>query len=145
MDLSVWVVDGRPYVAQIADLLGAIFVPSEVADALKPRAWRVAVNDDGDVLGFIAWERIGEYLYFDLKWIAVDGEHHGLGIGRKLVNQLKAAVVSSGCCAIRVETPCDSDAREFYEALGFELAATLPDFYEQDRGVAIYVWHYEDA
>lgn len=141
---DTYIVDGRPFVAEIAELLGAVFVASEVEDALgRGRTWRVCVNADGDVLGFIAWERCGEYLWWDLKWIAVDGDAHGQGIGRRLVDRLKAEVVRHDGKGIRVETPEDSAARAFYERCGFELAAIVPDFYEPDRGLALYTWYYD--
>lgn len=141
---DTFIVDGRPFVAEIAELLSAVFQPSEVEDALgRGRTWRVCVNADGDVLGFIAWERVADYLWWDLKWLAVDGSHYGQGIGRRLCDRLKAEVVRNGGKGIRVETPCDSAAREFYERCGFELATMIPDFYEYDRGLALYTWYYD--
>jgi ribosomal protein S18 acetylase RimI-like enzyme len=135
--------DGKPWAAEAAELLGSVFTSAEMLDALNPATeWRVAVTDEG-VVGFISWKRKLDYMYWDLTWLAVSGETRGQGVGRKLVDTLKAEVVSEGGGTIRVETPCDSEAREFYERCGFELAVIYPDFYEQDRGVCVYLWHYD--
>jgi ribosomal protein S18 acetylase RimI-like enzyme len=134
--------EGKPWAAECAELLGSVFTAAEMLDALdQGTEWRVAVDDDG-VVGFISWKQKLDYMYWDLCWLAVSGEARGKGVGRKLVDLLKAQIVKEGGGTIRVETPCDSEAREFYERCGFTLAVIYPDFYEPDRGVCVYLWHY---
>ncbi len=128
------------YPDRAAELVYAVFTAPECLDALAPdKIQRVAVCND-DVVGFIAWRRAINYLYWDLSWLAVDGDWRGRGVGRVLVEYLKAHVIQYGGSAIRLETPEDSDARPFYERCGFELAHVYPDYYDAGRGTCVYTW-----
>lgn len=128
------------YLGDAAELLFGVFLPLEVNDALKSDLERWVAVAGGEVVGYICWKRCINYLYWDLKWIAVSHEHHKHGIGRMLVDYMKAHVLWHNGSHIRVETPGDSPARKFYERCDFTLAAEYPDFYEVGRSTTVYTW-----
>ncbi|RMF54279.1 MAG: N-acetyltransferase [Bacteroidetes bacterium] len=126
----------------MASLLADCFIEGEVLDALDPlKEWRVVIGDDGEVIGAATWHRrCGCYRAWQLDWIAVSSEARNQGVGRLLLDRLKAEVISNDGATIVVETPCDSPARGFYEACGFQLAGVVPEFYEAGRGTCVYYW-----
>lgn len=137
---QIYVAPADWYPEQAAEIVYAVFTAPECLDALSPEKSRwVAVCGD-DVVGFMSWRRAINYLYWDLSWIAVDERWRGRGVGRVLVDHLRAHVVTHSGSHVRVETPSDSAARRFYEAAGFELAHTYPDHYDAGRGACVYLW-----
>lgn len=81
---------------------------------------------------------IGSY---DLYWIAVDPAHQGKGIGRVLVAEIERRIREAGGRHIYIETsgkPQYAPTRAFYANCGYEIAATLTDFYDQDDSKVIW-------
>jgi D-alanine-D-alanine ligase len=71
---------------------------------------------------------------FDIYWIAVDQAHQQRGLGRCLMREAERQVASQGGRRIYVETsnrPQYAPTREFYLRCGYEVAAILPDFYNE--------------
>ncbi len=81
---------------------------------------------------------------FDLYWICVDRACARRGIGRCLMQHVEQEVRRAGGRLIVVETSSlDSYAptRAFYDALGYQRAAEVPDFYAPGDSLVIYTRH----
>jgi aminoglycoside 6'-N-acetyltransferase I len=91
-----------------ARLLHAAFAPlgvwttisearQEVLDSIAPdRVSRVAVSDDGAVLGWVGAIRQYDGLVWELHPIVVDETHRRLGVGRALILDLEALLIARG-------------------------------------------------
>ena len=78
---------------------------------------------------------------YDMYWLAVDPDFHGLGCGSRLVDLAIASVRALGGKKMYVETSTRDAyeaARKFYLAAGFMLEGTLPDYYADGDGKAIF-------
>jgi aminoglycoside 6'-N-acetyltransferase I len=130
----------------------------EVRESLQPgRVSRVAVDEDGRVLGWIAAiPHYGEPPHvtgWELHPLAVDPRHQGRGVGRALVADLEREIVARGAVTLFVETDDTYNATtlagvdlyddpfahlrairnlkrhpyEFYQKCGFVLTGVIPD------------------
>ena len=130
----------------------------EVRESLEPgRVSRVALDDHGQVVGFIAAiPRYGEPPHatgWELHPLAVDPTRQGEGIGRALVADLEQQVAALGAVTLFVWTDDESGATtlsgpdlyddpfahlgairslkphpyEFYQRCGFTLVGVIPD------------------
>ena len=78
---------------------------------------------------------------FHLYWIAVAPARQQRGLGRLLLDHAVAAVRRAGGERLYSETstrPQYAPTRAFYEATGFRLVASLPDYFAPGDGKAIY-------
>ncbi|WP_394825993.1 GNAT family N-acetyltransferase [Pendulispora albinea] len=78
---------------------------------------------------------------YDLYWLAVDPALKGRGVGRALVAFMEAELEREGARLVRVETERSAAYHAtcaFYDALAYERAATLRDFYAKGRDLVIY-------
>jgi ribosomal protein S18 acetylase RimI-like enzyme len=78
---------------------------------------------------------------FDLYWICVDQSLKKSGIGRALVRKMEEDLRASHARLVRVETegtPGYEATRAFYAALGYEVLATIRDFYAKGRDLVIF-------
>lgn len=78
---------------------------------------------------------------YDLYWIVVDPARHRQGLGRLLIQQAERAAQALGGVAMYIDTSGQekyTPTRQFYERCGYELAATLPDFYARGDAKCIY-------
>ncbi len=69
---------------------------------------------------------------YDIYWIGVSPAWQGKGIGRVLTAFAEQAIRDRGGRLFVVETSgreSYTPTRRFYEALGYEIAASIPDFY----------------
>ena len=71
------------------------------------------------VVGSAAWR----WLFIEAMWVAADRRGHGLG--RILLGRAEAHGVRLGCHSVWLDT---FQAREFYEALGYETFGVLEDY-----------------
>lgn len=104
-----------------AEIIGDDRIPPlhETSEELlaQPLTWLAAFDDDGDLVGAVAWEETADEV--DLNRLMVAPSAHRRGVGRALVKEVMAragerrVVVSTG----RENTP----ARTLYERLGFAL------------------------
>ena len=78
---------------------------------------------------------------FDLYWIATHNDFRGKGIGKKLLDETFNAARIMGCRIIIAETsglPHYAPTRAFYDTTGFELEASLKDFYDMGDDKVFY-------
>jgi ribosomal protein S18 acetylase RimI-like enzyme len=78
---------------------------------------------------------------YDLYWIAVSGKRRGAGIGRALMDVVEANVRAAGGRLLVLDTSGREEyagTRAFYERLGFEQTAEIPDFYAPGDDLVIY-------
>lgn len=78
---------------------------------------------------------------WNLWWIGVDPEHHGLGGGVLLLRHVEKIVASKGGRVLVIETsdaPAFARARRFYEAQGYVECGRIPDFYAEDESKVVF-------
>ncbi len=78
---------------------------------------------------------------YDLYWIAVAPSQQGKGLGRKLLHEAERCAVESGATQMYLDTsgrPQYVPTRSFYEHTGYQVAATLKDFYAPGDDKVIY-------
>lgn len=159
--------EDEPYVQQVAEILVAGFqehwpdawpdleaARTEVQESFaEDRISRVAVDEEGRVLGWIAAIEAYDGHVWELHPLVVDPTLQGRGIGRRLVNDLEEQVRERGGQTIFLGTddednmtslggvdlypqPLQHLARienrrghpyEFYQKLGFVIVGVLPD------------------
>ncbi|NUW45185.1 GNAT family N-acetyltransferase [Nonomuraea rhodomycinica] len=103
-----------------AELIGDDRIPPlhETLDALRaePLAWLGAFDEDGALVGAVAWEESPDEI--DVNRLIVHPGAHRRGIGRALVEQVMARAAGR---RVIVSTGRDNvPARSLYERLGFE-------------------------
>ena len=79
---------------------------------------------------------------FDLYWIAVAPEEQGKGLGPQVFARAETAMRKAGAKHIYVDTSTSdryAGTRGFYQRMGFQEEARLPDFYGPGDGKVIYV------
>lgn len=149
----------RPVTPADTDALVALtagtgfFKPLEL-DALREVLddYHAAEHENGH--GAFAWEEGGFLLGFvyhaptpmtdrtwHLYWIAVDRSQQGRGLGGKLLAFVEQDIRDHGGRLLVVETSTTEHyepTRKFYLKHGYTLAASVPDFYADGDGMAIF-------
>jgi ribosomal protein S18 acetylase RimI-like enzyme len=140
--------------APVLDLLRrtAEFRPDEVDvalelvdDALGGGADYRFVVDEGEGGALLGYACFGATPMtegtFDLYWIVVEPGSKRAGIGRRLLERVEADLRLAGARLLRVETE-GGDAyaatRGFYERVGYEVLATIRDFYAIGRDLVVF-------
>jgi ribosomal protein S18 acetylase RimI-like enzyme len=123
------------------------FVP-EILDELADKGeavsgYRLLVAEDaGGPLAFAIFGPIpATDRRFDLYWIATDPQAQGKGAGRMLLEECVSRARAEGGQRLFIETEMGeayAAAHRLYEACGFRLIATIPDYYRDGAGRAIY-------
>ncbi len=144
----------RPALRQLVERTGFFTVAeADVAIELLDEFWAKGADASGYrfVAAFLDNRLVG-YACFgpvpcsdtshELYWIAVDSDLQGHGIGRRLLERTVARVRDEGGRRLYLDTsgrPSYSPTREFYLRSGFQIAATLEDFYRPGDGKVIFV------
>lgn len=144
--------DDWPGVRAVAERTG-VFSEREVeivrelmVDTIERPSWNNyrfwLAKAEGSIAGFICVSPIHTTPdRYEIYWIAVDPAFHGHGIAKHLTDLAIARVRELGGRKLYVETSTRSiyeAARKFYVAAGFVLEGTLPDYYADDDGKAIF-------
>jgi ribosomal protein S18 acetylase RimI-like enzyme len=108
--------------------LGWTWRPQRVATSIRDPQSLCIVTGMRKILGFCIMQ-FGEELAH-LSLLAVDSRYRRRGLGSSLVNWLLASARVAGIAAIHVEMRANnSEARDFYRSLGFEMADLVPGYY----------------
>lgn len=90
-------------------------------------------EDEGQVLGYVSFGQTpcteGTW---DIYWIVVDKAKRGRSIGKALSAVAEKTIKEAGGRLIIIETssiPSYENTRKFYLSRGYEVIATIPDFY----------------
>jgi GNAT superfamily N-acetyltransferase len=101
----------------------------------------VAQQDDG-FLGFACYgQRPLTEGTFDLYWIGVDQRQQGRGVGKALMRVVEQHVRERGGRLLIAETegkPSFEPTRRFYLSAGYELEASIRDFYRPGEDLVIF-------
>lgn len=131
-----------------------MFRPNEVEVAVElveerlkrgiASGYHFVLASDGDVLvGYACFGPITVTLHsYDLFWIVVDPKRQGQGIGRALLREAEQRIAQMGGRQVYIETsgqPAYQATQHFYERCGYELEATIGDFYAPGDHKLIYV------
>jgi ribosomal protein S18 acetylase RimI-like enzyme len=120
----------KPFEVTVAEEL----IDYYLEDGVKSGYIIKIAEDDGEVAGYVVYGEtpctIGTW---DLYWIAVDRTRRGKGLGKQLSAVAEAEIKQARGRIVFIETsstPLYENTRQFYLARGYEVIATLPDFYE---------------
>jgi ribosomal protein S18 acetylase RimI-like enzyme len=99
-------------------------------------------DESGTVLGYVyhAPEEMTDRTWY-VWWIAVAAEQQGRGLGGKLLASAENDVRALGGRLLVVETsdtPHYEPTRRFYLKSGYSAVATIPDFYADGDGMAVF-------
>jgi ribosomal protein S18 acetylase RimI-like enzyme len=98
--------------------------------------------DTDALVGYASWGPTpGTEGTYDLYWIAVERSLQGRGVGSQLIDSVERTLRSEGGRLVVVETSSRADyvsTRAFYEARGYERAATIRDYYAPGDDLVIY-------
>ncbi|MDR0453503.1 MAG: GNAT family N-acetyltransferase, partial [Deferribacteraceae bacterium] len=102
----------------------------------------VFAEEGGDTAGYAVYGAIpGAIGSFELYWIAVKKELQGKGIGKMLIKAVEDMVRSENGRHLYITTSgmdLYKPTRALYEKLGYETAATLPDYFVPGDARVIY-------
>jgi ribosomal protein S18 acetylase RimI-like enzyme len=92
-------------------------------------------EEDGETLAYVCFGPIPCTLHsFDFYWLATHKKAQRKGIGKKLVFEMFKRIKQMGGKKVVLETsgrPQYEPTHKFYRACGFELEATLKDYYAE--------------
>ena len=72
-----------------------------------------------------------------LRLLAVDGEHHRMGVGQRLMVALEQMHITRGGIAL-LANATNTNAQAFYEALGYKQVGALPGYVRPGKDELIY-------
>jgi ribosomal protein S18 acetylase RimI-like enzyme len=132
-----------------------LFRPEEVSVALDvfdsatgngrrrdPDYYTAGAEADGVLVGWVCWGptpcTIGTY---DMYWIVVDPAWQGRGLGSTLVSEMERQLRGKARLIV-VETagrPDYAPTRAFYAAKGYQIGATIPNYYADGDDLVTFV------
>jgi ribosomal protein S18 acetylase RimI-like enzyme len=116
--------------------------PASAASITSPCLWLTLLHD-GSPAGFVYCEaeRMADRTW-NMLAIAIDPPLQGQGLGARLVATVETSLAASNVRLLLVETsglPDYALTRRFYETLGYQRVATIPDFYADGEGKCVFV------
>lgn len=119
---------------------------AEALDDPSPANYQILVAElveTGALVGYACYARTPfTRAASDLYWLATHPQHRRGGVARRLIAAMEAELQRLGVVHVRVETSGTggySAARAFYESLGYDNIARIPDFYKP--GDALYTYY----
>jgi ribosomal protein S18 acetylase RimI-like enzyme len=123
--------------------LAGELVEARLAQGLASGYRFILAERDGRLDGYVCFGPIPlTAAGFDLYWIAVRPAAQRTGLGRHLMAQAEAVIAGLGGRAVYVDTstrPQYAPTRAFYRRLGYQEAASFPDFYAPGDGKLVLV------
>jgi ribosomal protein S18 acetylase RimI-like enzyme len=147
-------IDARPFTSEdleaVADLTKSLTewftpdCPEEVREFSKRLPGLVAIDEAGEIAGYVLWHEGREE--WEVHYLAVARELHRQGVGRKLIEHLLTLSREKGARWLRVGTVAPTEdyepyarTRAFYESLGFTLQSMEPSGWEDGTDRADYI------
>lgn len=120
--------------SEIGDTYFKSFDPKKMLLAgLKNKEIDVAIDKNGNCLGFIWYERYGAFgIHTYLHIIAVKESYRGKGIGRNLIDQFEKATFKKDSMIFLMVADFNEKAKKLYESIGYEEVGEIPGFYRKD-------------
>jgi len=144
----------REVLAQIVRLVGN-FNEEEIVVAIELIDDAISEYSSGDYIACVLEDEKGEVQgyacygltpltesTYDFYWMAVHPSAQGNGYGRAIIRFVEQDVLESGGRLLVLETSSQENyarTRRIYEKNGYELAATVRDFYKKGDDKLIYV------
>ncbi len=104
-----------------------------------------APDEPGKLLGYACYGPIpATASSFDLYWIAVTPAQQGHGLGGRLLQEVERCAAESGASQMYLDTSGRDQyapTRAFYLRMGYQVAATLKDFFAPGDDKFIFVKH----
>ena len=92
----------------------------------KPSLFSLYIrNAEGNIIAGVCGDYI--HAYARLNWTWVHEEFRSRGVGRRAMLAVEAFAKEKGCRYMQLDT-MDFQAKPFYQKLGFQVVATLPDW-----------------
>jgi ribosomal protein S18 acetylase RimI-like enzyme len=107
----------------------------ELNNLQEDHHWIVALSEDNEVIGgaYFAPEQVSDRLW-NTFFLSVSQEFQGKGVGRFIMTYIEELAREKGIRTLIVETSSlegYSQARSFYQALGYVKEAEIRDYYGQ--------------
>lgn len=129
---------GEDEIGFVPDILAELAAKGEAASGYR----LLVAGDDAGPAAFAIWGPIpATDRRYDLYWIAAHPRIQGRGAGRLLLAETARRAAQEGATHLFIETETGAAyaaAHHLYESCGFPLIATVPDYYRDGRGKAIY-------
>ncbi len=101
-------------------------------DGFNPKSTSFEIWDNSNLIGCLTWQLF--WGQFHIKYLVVEEQYRGQGIGRKLMDHALEYAKAKGCTMIYLET-MNFQAVDFYEKLGFKTELIRTGF---DKGTSFY-------
>jgi [ribosomal protein S18]-alanine N-acetyltransferase len=123
-------------IPQLLELEAALFphdawsAPTWWAElAGRPRREYVVLDDGAGILGYAGLDHGGDVC--DVMTVAVAPRAQGLGLGRRLLDELEVRAAARGAASVMLEVRADNEpARRLYERVGYAVVATRRRYYQ---------------
>ncbi len=109
-------VNSRDYPEEIINHMCRLFTPAYITEISKTRSVFVIVKD-AEIVGTASLDQDTIYTVF------VDVQHHGSGIGRKLIQHVEHVALQSGVTQLKL--PSSITGLGFYEKLGYQVVQVI--------------------
>ena len=103
---------------QIEYMLELMYSEVSVKKQMEGNIKFIIVNDDGQPIGFAAYERLDPTTW-KLQKLYILPSQQGKGTGRFTIDHIIAEISAQGANSLQLQVKRDNKARYFYEKLGF--------------------------
>jgi ribosomal protein S18 acetylase RimI-like enzyme len=129
--------------------LGPARAPYDPGDGVANYEFVGSFSRDGQLVGYVCYGATpGTDRVYDLYWIAMHPDFQGEGGGTQLLDEVERRLRQREARLLVVETSSRTDyaaTRHFYEARGYDRAASLEDYYAPGDARVIYTKRFDTA